>query len=86
MYDRKTTKIIISEKAVISGYRTEEGLWFISLKRKVQNINTYKFLIQRLSPNEAIYHVFELTFTRKMIAYYHAAAGFLTKETLTDGI
>ena len=80
MYDRKTTKIIISEKAVISGYRTEYGLWRIPL-------NKYgKFFIQQPSPNKSIYQVFELPSTEKTVAYYHAAAGFPTKETWTDTI
>ena len=35
----KTTKIIISEKAVLSGYHTEEGLWFIPLK-KMSKVST----------------------------------------------
>ena len=47
IYDGKTTKIIISEKAVLSGYRTEEGLWRIPLKETVQNINNDTFLVQR---------------------------------------
>ena len=59
IYDGKPTKIIISEKSVLSGYHTEEGLWRIPLEKYVQNINTDTLLIQRPSPKEAISHVFE---------------------------
>ena len=37
--DGKTNKIIISEKAVLSGYRTEGGLWRIPLN-KMSKIST----------------------------------------------
>ena len=47
IYNVKRTKIIISEKAVLSGYHTEEGLWRIPLKETVQNINNDTFLVQR---------------------------------------
>ena len=36
IYDGKTTKIIVSEKEVLSGHRTEEGLWHIPHKQKVK--------------------------------------------------
>ena len=86
IYDGKTTKIIILEKAVLSGYRTEDGLWRIPLKKYVQNANTYTLLIQLPSTNEAIFHVFKLPSTDKTIAYYHATPVFPTKETWTDAI
>ena len=57
-----------------------------SSEKKVQNINTDTLLIQRPSPKEAIYHVFELSSTEKTIAYYHATAGIPTKETWADTI
>ena len=50
IYDGKTTKIIILDKAVLSGYHTEGGLWRITLKENLKNINTDTFLIQRPSP------------------------------------
>ena len=79
IYYGKTTKITVSEKSVLSGYLTEEGLWRIPQKKYVQNINTYTLLIQCPSPKESISNVFELTSTEKTIKYYHAAAGFPTK-------
>ena len=42
--------------------------------------------MQRPYPNEDIYHVFEFPSTDKTIANYHAAAGFLSKETWADAI
>ena len=86
IYDEKKTKIIISEKAVISGYHTKEWLWRIPLNKNAQNINTNKILIQRPYANKAIAHAFELISTEKTIAYYHAATVFTTKETWTDAI
>ena len=45
------------------------------------NENTDTLLIQCPLLEEAIAHVFELSSTEKTVAYYHAAAGFPTKET-----
>ena len=86
IYDGKTTKIIISEKAVLSGYHTEDGLCRNSLKRDLQNVNTNILLIQLPLSNKAISYVFELTFTEKTVSYYHSAVGFTTKETWTNAI
>jgi hypothetical protein len=87
IYDGRTTTITISEKAVLKGYRDKQsGLWRIPLKENVANENTDTLLIQRPMPNEAISHVFELPSTEKTIAYYHAAAGFPTKETWISAV
>ena len=80
VYDGKTTKIIIAEKAVLSWYLREYGLWHIPLKKYIQNFNTDTLLIQRPSPNKAISHVFELPSTEEKIAYYHAAVVFPIKK------
>ncbi len=37
VYDGTTARIVISEKAVLKGYRIKDGLWCIPLKEKVQN-------------------------------------------------
>ena len=69
---------------MLSGYRTEEGLWRIPLKKNVQNINTDTLLIQIPSKNETIPHVFEIPSTEKTITYHLEAAVLFTKETCTD--
>ena len=68
---------------MLSGYRTEEGLWRIHMKKNVQNINTDKFLVKHPSPKEAISQIFKLPSTEKTITYYHVVAGFLTNEKCT---
>ena len=42
--------------------------------------------MQRPHPEDAIAHVFELPSTEKTIAYYHASAGFPTKETWLEAV
>ena len=56
------------------------------MNKNAQNINTNILLIQHPLPKEAISHILELPSTEKTISYYHAAAGFPTKETWTDAI
>ncbi|MCP4746067.1 MAG: hypothetical protein GY874_07980, partial [Desulfobacteraceae bacterium] len=55
-------------------------------KQNVKNVNTQTVLIHCPPPEEAISHVFELPSTKKTIAYFHAAAGFPTKETWIKAI
>ena len=71
---------------MLTGYRTEEGLWRIHLKKNVQNINTNTFMIQRISPKEAISHVFEFSSTEKAIKYYNVASRLPTRKAWNDTI
>ncbi|MCP4744891.1 MAG: hypothetical protein GY874_01945, partial [Desulfobacteraceae bacterium] len=87
IYDSKTTRIIISEKAVLSGYRCKHsGLWRIPLRPIIKNENLDTLLMNGPPPNEAISHVFELPSTKQTIAYYHGCAGFPTCETWVKAI
>ena len=58
IYDEKKTKIIISEKAVLSGYCKEEGFWRIPLKKIIHNINMDTLMIQHPFLIQSIFHVF----------------------------
>ena len=53
IYDGKTTKITISEKAVLSGYHIEEGLWLIwrwELNQKCIGVDILDIFLQRNAP------------------------------------
>ena len=67
IYDGQTTKITLSEEAVLSGYRDANGLWRIPLKKAVTNENTDTLVVHRPMPQEAIAHVFELPSTKKKL-------------------
>ena len=83
VYDGWTVRIIISDAAVLSGYKSKDGLLRIPLRNnmKVINKNTVTIILDRPNPKDAISHVFEQQSIKNTIAYYHAAAGFPTKET-----
>ena len=82
IYDRKKVKIVISEKAVLKGYRCKNsGVWRIPLKNTIFKKNMDTIIIDRPIPGEAISHIFELPSTENTIKYMHAAAGFPVKET-----
>ena len=82
IYDGKKVKIVISEKAVLKGYRCKNsGLWRIPLKDTILNENMDTIIIDRPNPGEAILHIFELPSTENTIKYMHATAGFPVKET-----
>ena len=61
IYDGKKVKIVISEKAVLKGYRCKNlGLWRIPLKDTILNKNMDTIIIDRPIPGESILHIFEL--------------------------
>ena len=75
--------IVISKATVLSGYKSKDGLRRVPLRKnmKVENKNTDTIVLDRPNPKDAISHVFGLPSNKNNIAYYHAAAGFPTKET-----
>ena len=78
--------INVRKEAVIQGWRDESGLWRISIKKEVENINTDTLLLQRPIPSEAAQNVYELPSTEKVVRYLHAALGYPTKATFTKAI
>ena len=82
IYDGKKVKIVISEKAVLKGYRCKNsGLWRIPLKDSILNENMDTIIVDRPNLGEAILHIFELPSTENTIKDMHAASGFPVKET-----
>ena len=86
-YTTEKGKIVISEKAVLKGYRCKNSvLWRIPLKYTILNENMDTIIIDRPNLGEAISHIFELSSTENAIKYMHAAAGFPVKETWIRGV
>ena len=83
VYDGWTVRIIISEAAILSGYKSKDGLWCVPLRKnmKVVNKTDDTIVLDHPDPKEVISHVFELPSIKNTIVYYHAVAGFPTKET-----
>jgi len=61
-------------------------MWRVPLKANVQNENTNTIVFNRPNPAEPIANVFELPSTEKTVKYFHAAAGYPTKETWVKAI
>ena len=68
IHDEKKVKIVISEIAVLKGYRCKNpGLWRIPLKDTILNKNVDKIILDRPNPGKAISHIFELSSTENTI-------------------
>ena len=90
------TQITVTRVAVLRGWRdTTGGLWRIPLVKNMTNENTQTVLVKappmELLPNrpnvkEAVHNVYKLKTKPDMIQYYHAAAGFPTKQTWLHAI
>ena len=81
IYNGYTTKITVSEKAVLTGWQCPRTrLCRIPLKLQVTNPNLHTDP-PTSSPDEAIHNVYELLSIERTICYLHAEAGFPTKST-----
>lgn len=91
-FDGKQVRINVIVEAIIHKWKdTATGLYQISLKEKVENMNRDTILLDEKKSQqirseisnqiEAINHVYKLTSTAKAIGYLHAAAGFPVKAT-----
>ena len=76
IHDGRTVKIVISKEAVLSGYKSKDGLWRVPLQQtqKITNENTDTIILDQPNPKNAIANVFELPSIKNAIAHYHAAA------------
>jgi hypothetical protein len=91
VYDGKTTTILPTKAAVLTGWRDKlTGLWRVPLRQQVDNVNTDT---QQLSneqshaiTEEVASNVYDLPSTERVIRYLHAAAGFPTKSTWLKAI
>ena len=87
IYDGEKTIIKVMQKAILRAYQCRKtGLWRISLRSKVENKNMDTVLWNRINPEEAVSHVFELPSTKETICYLHAAAGFPQRDTWIKAI
>ena len=91
VYDAETTKIVPSQKPVLSGWRDKiSGLWRIPLRNKIRNENTDTVQLSKEETNaiisEIAANVHDLPSTERVIRYLHAAAGFPTKSTWIQAI
>ncbi len=84
IYDVTTTTLAASAKPVIVAPRCKStGLWKLDLDAGTEATQTG---ISTRPINEAANAIFDLPNNCQTILYYHAAAGFPTKETFLDAI
>lgn len=76
IYDGRTVKMVISKEAVLSDYKSKDGLWRVPLRKnqKILNENIDMIILDWPNPKEAIANVFEIPSIKNTKAYYHAAA------------
>ena len=83
----KTSKITVSDDAILKGCRCEgTGIWRVPLQKVVKNESSDTIIIDHPDPKEAIVHYFEIPLTKKTIAYVHACTGLPVKEILIKAI
>ena len=85
VYDAKTTNVKATGPPVLQGWRVG-NLWRIPLVPKVMNVNTETRIVECPSVKEAIANVFEMPTVAKLIAYFHAAAGYPVMSTWIKAI
>ena len=74
IYDATTTKVRATEPPVLTAPRCHDtGLWKLPLDPATQQ-------------TENLHALFDLPSTRQTLLWYHAAAGFPTKETFIDAV
>ncbi len=84
IYDATTTTLVASAEPVVVAPRCKSTrLWKIDLDAGTEATQTE---LSTLPINEAAHAIFELPNNRQTILYYHAAAGFPTKETFLAAI
>ncbi len=89
IYNANKTSIIVSRGAILQGWQCKQiNLWRVPLVKDIKNNNTDTVLCDRCPtesspdrppPSNTIHNVYELKTQRKLVQYYHAAAGFPTK-------
>ncbi len=85
IYDDTTTTVTANKPSVLSAPRCNtSGLWTLSLATNYSNCD-HTTESQRTT-NEQASAVFDLPSTRQTFLWYHAAAGFPTKETFLRAV
>lgn len=81
IYDDYTTKITASEQPVLDAARCDDtGLWKLALHNNNEDQDT------RPPEHDAINVIFDLPSARQSFLWYHAAAGFPTKDTFIRAV
>ena len=85
--DTGDIQLSISSKSIIRGWRCKHyGLWWVTLTPVVLNKNTNTMLIDRPNPEHAINSAYKLPSLGQLVRYFHACAGYSTKETWLKAI
>ena len=72
IYDALTTKIIVSEAAVLKGWRCPKSkLWRIPLKANVQNINTDTLLLDSPDGHQSLNAMYTVPSTHQVCRHMH---------------
>ena len=85
IYDAKTTTVKTDAPPVLQGWRVG-NLWRIPLVPEVTNVNTQTRIVECPPVQEAVANVFEMPSVEKLIAYFHAAAGYPVMSTWIKAI
>ena len=85
IYDSTTTSVKANGPPILQGWRVG-NLWRIPLVPNVTNVNTQTNIVECPPTKEAIANVFELPSVEKLIAYFHAAAGYPIMSTWLKAI
>jgi hypothetical protein len=76
-----TTKIVVSEEAVLKGWRCPVAkLWHIPLVDKPDNLNTDTLLLDHPAQLENLNNLYEVQTTQKSQSHIHALLARTNKE------
>ena len=71
LYDKHTTKIIVSEEAVLKGWRCPRStLWRITLASQVKNLNTDTLLLNSPDDHHSLNSMYKVPQTAAMIEHH----------------
>jgi hypothetical protein len=86
IYDGTTTKITTSGDPIIIAPRCDDtGLWKMNLDPDNEILGRASS-DQFIAGVDVVNAIFDLPNSRQLLLYFHAAAGFPTKETFTDAV
>jgi hypothetical protein len=86
IYDGTTTKIMASGDPIIIAPRCDDtGLWRMNLDLDYEILG-HASSDQFIAGVDVANAIFDLPNSRQSLMYFHAAAGFPTKETFTDAV
>ena len=86
IYDGTTTKIMAAGDPIIIAPRCDDtGLWRMNLDMDYEVLGRASS-DQFIAGVDVAKAIFDLPNSRQSLMYFHAAAGFPTKETFTDAV